>query len=50
MVDRGVGLDRVVIGMPFGAGIWRLMADTMPDVTVRSRPNGLPMATTLSPT
>ncbi len=35
---------------PFGAWISRLMAETMPEVTVRSRPNGLPMATTPSPT
>ena len=35
---------------PLGAWIWRCRAETMPLVTVRSRPNGLPIATTGSPT
>ena len=34
----------------FGAVIRRCSALTMPDVTVRSSPNGLPIATTGSPT
>ena len=38
------------IANPFGAWIWRCRAETMPLVTVRSRPNGLPIATTGSPT
>jgi hypothetical protein len=42
VVDRGVRLDRVVDGVLVGL--------TMPAVTVRARPNGLPMATTSSPT
>ena len=40
----------LLIGKPFGASIWRATAETMPDVIVRSRPNGLPIATTGSPT
>ena len=35
---------------PFGAVTARWTALTMPAVTVRSRPNGLPIATTGSPT
>ena len=35
---------------PFGALIWRWTAETIPAVAVRSRPNGLPIATTGSPT
>jgi hypothetical protein len=35
---------------PFGAVIARWIALTMPAVTVRSSPNGLPIATTESPT
>ena len=35
---------------PLGAWIWRCSAETMPLVTVRSSPNGLPIATTGSPT
>ena len=38
------------IEKPLGAWIWRCRAETMPLVTVRSRPNGLPIATTGSPT
>ena len=38
------------IAKPLGAWIWRWSAETMPLVTVRSRPNGLPIATTGSPT
>ena len=38
------------IEKPLGAWIWRCSAETMPLVTVRSRPNGLPIATTGSPT
>ena len=38
------------IEKPFGAWIWRCRAETMPLVTVRSRPKGLPIATTGSPT
>ena len=35
---------------PLGALISRATAETMPVVTVRVNPNGLPMATTGSPT
>ena len=35
---------------PFGDVISRFRAETMPDVALRSRPNGLPIATTPSPT
>ena len=35
---------------PFGALISRCTAETIPAVAVRSRPNGLPIATTGSPT
>ena len=35
---------------PLGAWIWRWSAETIPVVTVRSSPNGLPIATTGSPT
>jgi len=35
---------------PFGALISRCSAETIPVVTVRSSPNGLPIATTGSPT
>ncbi len=38
------------IEKPLGAWIWRCSAETMPLVTVRSSPNGLPIATTGSPT
>ena len=38
------------IEKPLGAWIWRCLAETMPLVTVRSRPKGLPIATTGSPT
>ena len=38
------------IEKPLGAWIWRWRAETMPVVTVRSSPNGLPIATTGSPT
>ena len=38
------------IWKPFGAWIRRCSALTMPAVTVRSSPKGLPMATTASPT
>ena len=38
------------IEKPLGAWIWRCSAETMPVVTVRSSPNGLPIATTGSPT
>ena len=58
-VDRGVGLDRRVrrvlarlrlgaLGLPTETG--RFSALTMPEVTVASRPNGEPIATTFSPT
>ena len=40
----------LLIEKPLGAWIWRCSAETMPLVTVRSRPNGLPIATTGSPT
>ena len=40
----------LVIVKPFGASIWRWTAETIPAVAVRSRPNGLPIATTGSPT
>ena len=39
-----------VIEKPSGASIWRCRAETMPLVTVRSSPKGLPIATTGSPT
>ena len=39
-----------MIVKPLGAEIWRWSAETMPAVTVRSRPKGLPIATTGSPT
>ncbi len=35
---------------PLGAWIWRWSADTTPVVSVRSSPNGLPIATVGSPT
>ena len=35
---------------PLGALIWRCSAETTPVVSVRSRPNGLPIATVGSPT
>ena len=38
------------IEKPLGAWIWRWSAETMPLVTVRSSPKGLPIATTGSPT
>ena len=38
------------IEKPLGAWIWRCRAETMPAVTVRSSPKGLPIATTGSPT
>ncbi len=38
------------IEKPLGAWIWRCSAETMPLVTVRSSPKGLPIATTGSPT
>ena len=38
------------IAKSFGAEIWRWMAEMMPAVSVRSSPNGLPIATTESPT
>ena len=38
------------IEKPSGAWIWRWRAETMPLVTVRSSPKGLPIATTGSPT
>ena len=38
------------IGKPSGAWIWRASAETMPVVTVRVKPKGLPMAITGSPT
>ena len=50
MVDRGVRLDRTGIVKPFGESICRLSALTIPAVTVSERPNGLPIATTPSPT
>ena len=34
------------IAKPFGALIWRWSAETMPVVTVRVKPNGLPIAIT----
>ncbi len=40
----------LVIEKPSGASIWRCRAETMPLVTVRSSPKGLPIATTGSPT
>lgn len=38
------------IGNLFGAWISRWRAETIPEVTVFSKPNGLPIATTDSPT
>ena len=38
------------IGKPLGASIWRWSAETMPVVTVRENPNGLPIAIAASPT
>ena len=38
------------IWKPLGASIWRCLAETMPVVTVRERPNGLPIAIVGSPT
>jgi hypothetical protein len=38
------------IWKPLGASIWRCLAETMPVVTVRERPKGLPMAIAGSPT
>ena len=38
------------ISKPFGAWIVRFVADTTPVVSVRSRPNGLPIAIVGSPT
>ncbi len=49
-VDRRVGLDHVVDRGAVGALDVAADADTMPAVTVWSRPNGLPIATTVSPT
>ena len=46
-IDRGVGLDEVVVGRR--APMLRPLALTMPAVTVCSRPKGLPIATTQSP-
>ena len=50
LIAASVWIASRIAVTPFGAWISRLMAETMPDVTVRSRPNGLPMATTPSPT
>ena len=50
-VDRGVGLDHVGDREAVGRLDLALRApDTMPVVTVRLKPNGLPIATTGSPT
>ena len=46
-IDRGVGLNKISYG-PWP--ICRPLALTIPDVTVLSKPKGLPMATTHSPT
>ena len=40
----------LLIAKSFGAEIWRWIAEMTPAVSVRSSPNGLPMATTESPT
>ena len=50
VVDRRVGLDRVVDREVVRRFICRWSALTMPLVTVSSSPNGLPIATTVSPT
>ena len=47
LVDGGVRLDVIIIG---SLSILRLRAETMPAVTEPPRPNGLPTASTQSPT
>ena len=50
VVDRRVRLDHVVDLVVVRRRISRWIALTIPAVTVRLRPNGLPIATTESPT
>src|SRR4026207_415302 len=38
-----------LIAKPFGDVIWRFSAETMPALALRSRPNGVPIATTPAP-
>ena len=43
MIEASVWIT-LRIGKPLGASIWRWSAETMPVVTVREKPNGLPIA------
>ncbi len=49
LIDASVWIT-LRIGKPFGASIWRWSAETIPVVTVRENPNGLPIAIDESPT
>ena len=49
LMAASVWIESLIVKL-FGACIWRWRALTMPLVTVSSRPNGLPIATTESPT
>ena len=49
LIAASVWIESSIVKL-FGDVIWRCSALTMPAVTVSSRPNGLPIATTPSPT
>src|SRR5206468_10651636 len=49
LIAASVWIESLIVKL-FGACIWRWTALTIPPVSVSSRPNGLPIATTASPT
>ena len=50
LIAASVWITSVIRKPLTSAGIWRCLAETTPVVSVRSRPKGLPIATTGSPT
>ena len=49
LIGASVWIESLIVKL-FGDSIWRPSALTMPLVTVSASPNGLPIATTPSPT